>query len=151
MTTQCGRAHFEKKYLTLIRLIFAELSYIILCNNSSEMIIWRQNSLTFESPANEWKSLRQRLLEKGGGAGDTQETKVGERDLSHVSFISPRQLCDLCEAVADFSCFSVVSPEKQVHKISTRAPCKFQRRSQQALNEVSECHNSCVSCKTKQN
>ena len=51
---------------------------------------------------------------------------------------------DQSEAVADFSCFSVVSPEKQIHKISTWAPCKFQRRSHQALNEVSECLNSCL-------
>ena len=41
--------------------------------------------------------------------------------------------------MADFSCFSSVSPEKQVQKISTWAPCEFQRRSHQALNEVSEC------------
>ena len=44
---------------------------------------------------------------------------------------------DQSEAVADFSCFSIVSPEKQVQKISTWAPCKFQ-----ALNEVSECLHS---------
>ena len=36
----------------------------------------------------------------------------------------------------NFSCFSIVSPEKQVHKISIWAPCKFQRRSHQALNKV---------------
>ena len=56
-----------------------------------------------------------------------------------------RSVWDQSEAVADFSCFSIVSPEKQVHKISTWAPCRFHMRSHQALNEVSECLNSCVS------
>ena len=32
-----------------------------------------------------------------------------------------------------------------MHKISTWAPCKFQRRSHQVLSEVSECLSSCVS------
>ena len=50
-----------------------------------------------------------------------------------------RSMWGQSEAVADFSCFSIVSPEKQVQKISTWASCKFQRRSHQALSEVSEC------------
>ena len=59
-----------------------------------------------------------------------------KRDLSSVSSISPRQLWDLCETKVRLW---LISPEKQVQKISTWAPCKFQRRSHQALNEVSEC------------
>ena len=48
-----------------------------------------------------------------------------------------RSMWEQDEAVADFSCFSIVSSEKQVQK--TWAPCNFQRRSHQALKEVSEC------------
>ena len=71
-----------------------------------------------------------------------EEKKIG-KEISAVShsflWETMRSLWDQSEAVADFSCFSVDSPEKQVQKISAWAPCKFQRRSHQALSDVSEC------------
>ena len=79
--------------------------------------------------------LLSRLRKDGGRKTHPRGNENWKRDLGSVSFTSPRQL-------SDFSCFSIVSPEKQVQKISTWAPCKFQRRSHQALNEVSDCHPS---------